>query len=64
MILSAVVEFFMIVEMGQGMALKIGSFLGAMMGFSIAGMLMIAIFWGVGEMTSRIVYSRRNVCAH
>ena len=61
-ILSAIVEFFMIVEMGQGMALKIESFLGAMMGFSIVGMLMIALFWGIGETTSKIVKNRRSVC--
>lgn len=61
-VLSVIIEFTMIVEMGQGIALKIGSFLGAIMGFSIVGALMIVLFWGIGEMASKIVADRRRAC--
>ena len=56
--LSVIVEFSMIVEMGQGAALKIESFLGAMMGFTIVGALMIVIYWGIGETLGRNVKNK------
>ena len=61
--LSVIVEFFMIVEMGQGAALKIESFLGAMMGFTIVGALMIVIYWGIGETVGRNVKNRLRACS-
>ncbi|MBR2767138.1 hypothetical protein IKD67_03610 [Candidatus Saccharibacteria bacterium] len=56
--LSVIVEFSMIAEMGQGAALKIESFLGAMMGFTIVGVLMIVIYWGIGETIGRNVKNK------
>jgi hypothetical protein len=61
-VLSAVVEFTMIVEMGQGLTLRIESFLVAFMGFAIVGMLMIVTFWGVGEMVGKIVRGKLRAC--
>ena len=57
-VLSAIVEFTMIVEMGQGLTLKIESFLGAFMGFAIVGMLMIAVLWGIGETVGKVIRGR------
>ena len=56
--LSVIVEFSMIVEMGQGAALKIESFLGAMMGFTIVGALMIVVYWGIGETVGKNVKNK------
>ena len=57
-VLSVIVEFSMIVEMGQGAALKIESFLGAMMGFTIVGALMIVVYWGIGETVGKNVKNK------
>lgn len=62
-ILSVIVEFFMIVEMGQGVALKIESFLGAMMGFTIVGALMIVIYWGIAETIGKKVENKLKACS-
>ena len=57
-VLSVIVEFSIIVEMGQGAALKIESFLGAMMGFTIVGALMIVVYWGIGETVGKNVKNK------
>ncbi len=57
-ILSAIVEFSMIVEMGQGIALELYSFVGAIIAFMIIGAMLIVVLWGIGEK----VGNRRRAC--